>query len=185
MAISIFPDNYRLLLHQPINKEVILLGSADRKNLRRETDKLQNYVLNRLPNFGGTEYLLALRGFSLYEPHTKRSPTSQAEYLACSTDKTDGLLLQVIPPFSKTSCHRHKEKREALHVIAGEATLLTSQSVWTLYRGYSHVIEPGVFHQTRTGSRPALIVVEITGDPEGISMNDYEYGDESCLFPNR
>lgn len=173
VPISKFPGGYRLI-HHIRDKRIALVGGA-RLSYVRMVIRNEDFTTIRLP-LESIEYWLALKGFFVYTPPKKsQSSGSNALYLARSADKKEGLLLQLLPPFSKTSCHHHTQKREAFHLIEGVATLITSQSVWTLYRGDTHVVEPGVIHQTRTDARPAIILIEVVGDPEGLSMQDHVY----------
>jgi len=121
-------------------------------------------------------YLIGHKNFYFYPPEKRsaKSSTSQAIYVARSADKKDGLLLQFLPPNSHTSKHYHKLKTETYHVLEGTAFLeVDGQSIEL--RHSAHIVFPNKVHTVYTKEEPALTLLLIQNDPEGLSMSDHNY----------
>lgn len=176
--VRVWPDDYPAA-HQcdPGDPTVKLLGSSNIRSLRIATDREKGILVIFAVPFGFEEYFIGLGdGFHIYRPPKKAtSPGSEAIYWARSKDKKRGLLLQLLRPHSSTSQHYHRAKTESFHLIAGRAELVADKKVLPLEDGNTQTIQPGVIHQVRTESRPALTMMEIIGDPEGLSMKDHHY----------
>ena len=107
----------------------------------------------------------------------KPSKGSNAIYLAEREEKKGGLLLQYLPPTSKTSRHYHKLTTERFHNLEGRCFIDISGTEVVLKQS-SCIVYPKMIHQVRTGELPALTVLEITGNSRGLSdMSDHYYPD--------
>lgn len=180
-----FPDDY-VVGHVNFYKEGFkLAGSFNQKITNRireilikEEKESVNNLANLEINLAGVPFFLLLKNFHLYQPEKQKakSPGSQAIYPARSANKMNGLLLQYLPPHSQTSCHFHQIKTEIYHSLAGEAFIEIDQAmtVKLMYAG-SRVIFPRTIHQVKTANKPSLILIEVLGDPEGLSMADHVY----------
>jgi len=114
---------------------------------------------------------------SLYfydEIQQAKSPTSQGRYIARSEDKSNGWLLQYLPPFSHTSKHYHGLKKEKYHGLEGECSLEIDGKKVKL-KGNVVTVQPGQIHQVKTTQQFALTLLIIQGDPKGLSMDDHNY----------
>ncbi|HDZ54545.1 MAG TPA: hypothetical protein ENI19_02190 [Candidatus Nealsonbacteria bacterium] len=125
-------------------------------------------------------YWLALQiepqGFIIFDPPLEsrsKKQKSNAVYYAAS--EKWGLLVQYIPPDSRTSSHDHSKSRwiETNHPLIGGAKLCTSENRQqqltyhlTMANPISPVITPRVIHQISTDDQPLLNIIEITGDPD-------------------
>lgn len=129
-------------------------------------------------------YVVGHKGFYIY-PENKRkakSPGSDAIYLARSEDKMEGLLLQMLPPHSKTSRHYHKTKTETFHAME-EGFLVNANGKSSGFPPSTFVtIEPNVVHQLYTDYKPALTLLLVEGDPKGLSMDDHNYIEQQALW---
>lgn len=181
--IRVFPDDYIVLRNEFYKGDTRLIGSFESKRLPRVMEATKKERKEKLEfkvigiDLAGIPYFLALRDFHMYDKNNQKakSPNSEAIYIARSENKMDGLLLQYLPPNSKTSRHYHKHKTENYHLIAGKAKIETSVGNQTLEHATTHTIKPEVTHQVVTEKEPSLILLEILGDPEGLSMNDHNY----------
>ncbi|RJO62298.1 hypothetical protein C4544_00430 [candidate division WS5 bacterium] len=153
------------------NKGVYLRASKDLDSLSREGKQIITKI--DLPEMN---YYILSEDFHIYNPFgSSNSSGSKAVYIARSADKFRGLLLQYLPPFSNTSNHYHKNKYEAYHCFAGNAKLLIDAAEHNLEIGKTVVVKPNQVHSVITDSDPCLTLLEITGDPKGLSMLDHNY----------
>jgi mannose-6-phosphate isomerase-like protein (cupin superfamily) len=107
-----------------------------------------------------------------------KSPTSQALYIARSENKMRGLLLQLLMPHSTTSRHYHKMKTETFYNLEGSCILEIqegNEKREIILRNNFYTVKPNVIHRIRTENEPALTLIKIVGDPEGLSMQDHHY----------
>lgn len=183
-------DLSHLCFKKSAASELILIGSFSPKEIEKEIltrgKKKEEFAFTNL-DFDGVEYFLALKGFRII-PENKRkskSATSNAIYIAESADKMDGLLLQYLPPQSRTSCHYHKGKTEAYHLVEGTAAILKKFpgrlcNIWhpfDLEAAEPHIVFPFEKHKVETDKFSSLTLLEIIGDPKGLSMDDHHYGE--------
>lgn len=113
----------------------------------------------------GRQYFVVLEGFLVFDPPIQsRSQKQGSKALYYAAHKEEGLLLQYLPPRSQTSSHDHEiyEWREHYHLLAGEATLRTSEE---LKEDNLVTVAPEVIHQVLTTDQPSLTLIEIKGDP--------------------
>ncbi len=109
-----------------------------------------------------------------HPPLSAKSSGSKAIYYARSMVKMDGLLLQYLPPQTITSKHYHTAKIETYHNLEGRC-LIEVDGEDILLEQSSHKIPPNVVHQVRTEDDASLTLLEIIGDPNGLSMDDHHY----------
>ncbi len=181
--IRVFPEDYLPLQKEFYKGDTRLIGSFEEKRLPRvmeatvkERKEKDNFTILEI-DLADIPYFVALRDFEIYnkEKQKARSPNSQSVYLAISKNKMDGLLLQYLPPHSATSLHYHQFKTEAYHIIVGKATLMNHGKEIILERAKSELVYPHSVHQVITHDEPSLILLEIIGDPKGLSMDDHIY----------
>lgn len=118
----------------------------------------------------GKKYLV-LQGFKNMDedgsrPRKAVSNGSNAMYLAKGVVKSNGLLLQYLPPNSVTSIHYHVHTVERFHLLAGSAEVMTWQGPVAFPADRTIKIDPFVVHQVRTGAQDSLILLEMLA-PEG------------------
>jgi mannose-6-phosphate isomerase-like protein (cupin superfamily) len=128
-------------------------------------------------DFQERHLFVACHDFHFYPgQESKKSPGSQSIYYGRSKDKMDGLLLQYLPPNSRTSRHYHRLKTEIYHGIEGEAIIIVGEERNKLkLRKNKLEIFPGTVHQVITEDSPALTLLKIMGDPKGLSLDDHIY----------
>jgi len=177
--VVVFPDEYSII-HQFKNKSIKLLGSFYSNKLEEVCDEKKDFKCIGV-DFGGFRYFLALKGFCVFEKPIKsksakfKSSKSDALYIAESKDRKEGLLLQYLPIMGKTSKHCHKGKDEAFHLIEGQVEIVTPRKNFYFAEKNTEIIKKGVIHQLCARKSPALILLEIVGDPKGLSMDDHTY----------
>jgi len=125
---------------------------------------------------------LATKGWHIYDPlKTSNSKGSAAIYLARSEDKMNGLLLQYLPPHSRTSAHYHTVQTETYYLLLGKASIETPGATIVLnVPGRSQAtIKPGTqsaaTHSVITKDLPSLMVIQLVNCPGGLSMDDHHY----------
>jgi len=103
----------------------------------------------------------------------KPSEGSKAIYLAERKEGNGGLLLQYLPPKSETSRHYHELTTERFHNLEGRCFIDIGETKEVLEQS-SCTVPPWRIHQVRTKELPALTVLEINGNPRGLSdMSDH------------
>jgi hypothetical protein len=116
--------------------------------------------------------------FSLYhngsteilDPPMLGSPGSDAKYYIWNEE--NGLLLQFIPKYSKTSCHYHEITSEFFSNLAGYCRIC-SLGVEKILNGNSSIIKPYQCHQLHTSSTPAINLILM--NPSGLGKTDHHY----------
>lgn len=181
--VVFFPGEFKLIgeLRRGSNGLKPALAASWNKNaIRRIIEKKKGFTMITIP-YGKTPCFLALRGFHIYKPpKISNSPTSRAIYYARSEDKQNGLLIQYLPPYSRTSKHYHEQQTEAYYLIAGSVEIETNCAVIPLkVPGVSQVTilpgKPGSPHPLITYKEPALTLLQIVNCPGGLSMEDHHY----------
>jgi mannose-6-phosphate isomerase-like protein (cupin superfamily) len=133
----------------------------------------------------GKKYLV-LQGFKNMDedgsrPRKAFSSGSSATYLAKGLTKSNGLLLQYLPPNSVTSIHYHLETIEHFHLLAGSAEVMTWKGPVAFPADRTIKIDPFTVHQVRTGEQGSIILLEMLA-PEGKGgKKDHYYLD---FFPS-
>lgn len=107
-------------------------------------------------------------------PIPSGSPNSDARYYVWD-DKT-GLLLQAIPPYSKTSCNFHIRTDETFHNVGGDAYICLPEEA-KLLNGSCHVTT-NQCHRLYTSSEPALNIILM--NPPGLGITDH-YHPKKCV----
>jgi len=126
-------------------------------------------------DFHGIPCCVMHRDLYFYDPPlSAKSPGSKAVYYARSRVKINGLLLQHLPPQTITSRHYHEAKTETYYNLEGRC-LIEVDGEDILLDKCSYEIPPNVVHQVRTEDCASLTLLEIIGDPEGLSMDDHHY----------
>lgn len=113
------------------------------------------------------------RKIKIFDPPLEGSPGSDAKYYIW--DDETGLLLQFIPPNSRTSYHYHKITREEHHNILGKHRLYSSNGEITL-KGSSIILDPYNWHQILTLSNSSINTILM--DPPGLGKSDHFYFDK-------
>ncbi len=108
------------------------------------------------------------------EPRKSRSAGSKAVYLAEKNDGERSLLLQYMPADSITSKHYHKITIEIFHNLGGTCIVYRNGKELVL-QGRSIEIFPREIHQVKTRDSGALTLIEMIGNPNGLSMDDHFY----------
>jgi mannose-6-phosphate isomerase-like protein (cupin superfamily) len=181
------------LTRKPLNElsNIIDKIKIDVATIRvRDNKEFIEPFVNELKNNGYSVNFIDIEGFKCYiidnkilyfYPENKRkakSPTSQALYIARSEDKMRGLLLQLLMPNSATSRHYHTMKKETFYNLEGSCILEIqegNEKREILLRNSFYTVRPNVIHRIRTENEPALTLIKIVGDPEGLSMHDHYY----------
>ncbi len=86
-----------------------------------------------------------------------------------------------------TSMHSHPNKKTALIVLKGEALFSTLNTTITLKSLDSVIIDPGVFHSTRSTSDTGTILVEVESPPfkyDLIRLDD-PYGRKGAMYEGK
>jgi mannose-6-phosphate isomerase-like protein (cupin superfamily) len=181
------------LIRKPLNElsNIFEEIKIDVATIRVGDDKgfIESFV-NELKNNGYSVNFIDIEGFKCYiiddkilyfyseDKRKAKSPTSQAVYIARSEDKMKGLLLQLLMPHSTTSKHYHTMKTETFYNLEGSCILEIqekNEKREILLRNSYYTVRPNVIHQIRTENEPALTLIKIVGDPEGLSMHDHHY----------
>ncbi|MBU0706997.1 hypothetical protein KKG41_01360 [Patescibacteria group bacterium] len=135
----------------------------------------------------GTVFL-ALKGFEVFNgsnPPT-RSDGSGAVYLAQGVGQMNGLLVQWLPPNSRTSWHTHRSKTEWVINLAGSCQRgQNDEGAVVDATDCSYLVLPNQAHFLQTGVLPALNLLVITshngGDP--LNADDYTYREFDHSYP--
>jgi mannose-6-phosphate isomerase-like protein (cupin superfamily) len=137
-----------------------------------------SYKTTRVAMISGIRHL-ALRGFKVMNPpRVAKSHGSNAVYLASGVNKSDGLLLQYLPPHSTTSVHYHAETSERFHLLAGNAVVSTPWGVEFDFASRRTItVDPFTVHQLRTREEDSLILLEMVFTSAGVGMSDHFYTD--------
>lgn len=169
----IFPNDFSAVKDE---KEVEVIWSLNKAELHKKiSDSGKDFSMTDV-DFGGVYYHLALRGFTVFRsPVPARSAGSGALYIARRVVNMGGFLVQFLPPDSATSCHYHNLTNETYHLIAGKATIVADGKEVRLKQGETHEIRPKTIHQVRTKVQSSIILIEIVGNPNGLSMDDHVY----------
>ena len=178
MEISALLENEEVVkvnpsILQELNPEKIRIAVApshDADFLKAVEDSGLNV---RTLKLGNKKYILAYRDLDFFdEPKKSRSEESGAIYLAERNAGGRSLLLQYLPPFTPTSRHFHKITTEHFHglvgrcIIEGKSAILCQDTV---------IVTPFTAHQLRTYEDHSLALIEMIGNPAGLSMNDHFY----------
>lgn len=133
-------------------------------------------LLHKIIDFNGTPCVIFYSEDLYFYPELRlaNSPKSNARYYARSKNKMDGLLLQYLPPHSNTSKHYHEEKIEIYHNLEGICLIESGHNKILLER-CSYKVGKKIIHQVTTDETSSLTVLEIIGDPNGLSMDDHHY----------
>lgn len=86
-----------------------------------------------------------------------------------------------------TSMHSHPNKKTALIVLKGEALFSTLNTTVTLKALDNVIIDPGVFHSTRSISNAGTILIEVESPPfkyDLIRLED-EYGRKGTFYEGK
>ena len=146
----------------------------------RET--IEKRLKRRLVAIDGANYVVYYsKGMTFRDPPTSSgSPNSSAIYFIFD-DKT-GLLLQLIPPNSKTSCNYHKKGSERFYSLLGDCDICScngkkdSHNIHNL-NGNTFTVESNHYHQLSTLSKSAINIVLM---PPGSGMSDHHYS-KKCI----
>lgn len=189
----IFPDGFVLLeglSEEEQRKRPIAIGSFDEQQV---VQAMLQKTIEMMTNLGSQilfekikieiwerPYWLALQvgpqQFTIFDsPLESRSKGNGSNAVYYAASGKWGLLIQYIPPNSRTSAHDHLKSGwiETNHPLAGRAKLYTyenrQQQVThhlTIANPISPVIEPCVLHQICTENQSLLNIIEIIGDPD-------------------
>jgi quercetin dioxygenase-like cupin family protein len=102
------------------------------------------------------------------------SKGSQAIYLARKDNGNESYLLQLLPPYAVTSRHYHKITTENFHNLEGSCNIVIDGTNNQLNRGTMQVL-PRQVHQVKTVESESLNLIEMLGNPRGLSMDDHFY----------
>jgi len=130
---------------------------------------------------------MALLGFNVFEGERhSRSAGSQAVYLAQSSDRTKGWLVQHLPAWARTSWHLHTKKTELVVNLAGSCFRGQGVETETVpVVGCSYLVLPTQWHFLCTEDSPAINLLMIA-DHDGedpLNTTDYTYRYFTCPYP--
>jgi len=170
-----FDELFRLL----INVKLAITQSDTTDHLitdRLIKQEMENFLERRtLPVDGITHFLYLDRNIEFHDtPIPSGSPKSDARYYVW--DNKTGLLLQKIPPYSKTSCNFHRITDESFHNVGGEVYICLPEEE-KLLNGSYHVT-PNQCHRLYTSSEPAINI--ILTNPPGLGISDH-YHPKKCV----
>ena len=104
---------------------------------------------------------------------------SAAIYLAWREYNGSSMLLQVLPPHSRTSCHYHRDTEEVFQCLAGTCTVGTcsrtadSRGTKVLHPGMPYTVPANTIHQMWTDDAPAVNFLDMRGLPRATKMDDH------------
>ncbi|MBW2990980.1 cupin domain-containing protein [Candidatus Woesearchaeota archaeon] len=138
------------------------------------SDLLQKEELTqKIIDFNDNQCYIGYKNLNFFKkPRKSSSEHSNAVYLASRKKPFEGYLLQHLPPNGLTSGHRHKITTEAFHILEGKV-IMNIDSRETTIIGGSYIVKPRTWHQLKTKEQPALTLIQIIGDPKGLSMDDH------------
>lgn len=115
------------------------------------------------------------------EPRSSGSKASGALYIAQSRESYLGWLVQMIPPWRRTSWHHHLQRHEQIFNLAGicMAGIGQDRTECAITR-HDVYLPPETWHYLCTGSVAALNLLVISGHPEPLTWEDHHY----CEFPD-
>ena len=139
---------------------------------------LKNVRKSGLPyqifDFFGEPIYIICNGLNLDVPRKSSSLGSQAIYLIRKDAGIHSHLLQLMPPRSVTSRHYHRITTEYFHNLRGECTIEVNGED-RIISGCILQVNKFETHQVKTGDRASLNLIEMIGNPAGLSMNDHYY----------
>jgi len=152
--------------------------------LKTKTEGIYDYLIEqkigdfetRIWELDDTYYFLYFdRNIQFHDtPIPSGSPKSDARYYVWD-DKT-GLLLQAIPPYSKTSCNFHIRTDESFHNVGGKVYMCLPEEE-KLLNGDYHVT-PNQCHRLYTSSETAINIILM--NPPGLGITDH-YHPKKCV----
>ena len=138
--------------------------------------KMEKTLERRLMKLDGNYYFLYHdKNIEFHDtPIPSGSPGSDARYYVW--DNKTGLLLQTVPPYSKTSCNFHRLTNETFHNVGGDVYICLPEEE-KLLNGICHVT-PYQCHRLYTSSEPAINI--ILTKPPGLGIIDH-YHPKKCV----
>ena len=141
-------------------------GSPEREYLPGFPKGESHFEIIRVEFLERRDYWLALQDFIVFHPPlVSQSKDRGSEAIYYAAQKKEGLLVQYLRKYSKTSSHDHLDRGwiESYNLLAGSAVLDTDEDQYLLEE-VSPVIGAEVGHQLRTTNHPALTLITIKGD---------------------
>ena len=140
----------------------------------------------------GNPIVVAHRDLTLFPESQRGSRSSEqgsaAIYLAWREYSGSSMLLQVLPPHVRTSCHYHTSTEEEFQCLAGICTVGTrsrsgdTQATKVLRAGIPYLVPANTIHQMWTDDAPAVNFLDMRGLPRATAMDDH-FHVQSPFFP--
>jgi len=126
-------------------------------------------------SFAGEPCYIVCNGLRLHaRPRVSNSSGSEAIYLGEWDNGEHSYLLQQMPPNAVTSRHYHGITTERFHNLSGQC-FIEVHGTHKVLSGETLQVDPFKIHQVRTGAQPSLNLIEMLGNPNGLSMDDHHY----------